>query len=146
MSRDWTPQELNSADKYMVETHGKSLRYTRLYLIQPDGTKIPTESDNIVRMRSQYKELGFLYDKLPETYIALSKHPKYRNRVLREIEEKLEYYVLHNNSNGNDSDPIWLWYIGKLDSNFYYNQYNNELLHEYIIEQVNKLKGGKKNV
>ena len=30
------------------------------------------------------------------------------------------------------------WYLGELDSNFYYSDYNNELLQEYLFNKIMK--------
>ena len=136
MSRDWTPRELWYADEMAYQTRGQRLRDTKLvYII--DGKQIPMEDKQSEKIRSQYKELGFLFDKLPILYKELANHPKYRNRVLQNIETHLEELIKQNN--GRDTDTVWLWYIGRLDKNFYYREYNDELFYEYIVSEVNKL-------
>lgn len=136
MSRDWTPRELWYADEMAYQTRGERLRDTKLvYVI--DGKQIPIDDKQSEKIRSQYKELGFLFDKLLKLYKELSDHPKYRNRVLNQIEEHLELLIKQNN--GSEKDIVWLWYIGKLDKNFYYREYNDELFYEYIVNEVNKL-------
>ena len=133
MSRNWTPQEMYNVDKSV----NNRIRNTELYFVRPDGTQVPMESEQARMVRKQYKELGFLFDNLPSTYERLKEHPKYRNRVLREIEYRLERYEIHNI--GDENDPLWLWYIGRLDPSFYYSEENNRLLAEYIIGEVQKL-------
>ena len=136
MSRDWTPRELWYADEMAYQTRGQRLRDAKFeYVI--DGKHIPMEDKQSEKIRSQYKELGFLFELLPNLYNKLSNHPKYRNRVLQRIEEHLEDLIKQNS--GNDTDTVWLWYIGKLDSNFYYRRYNDELFYDYILDEVNKL-------
>lgn len=141
MSRNWTPQEQYYADKFIQKEQGRSMRDQEFFWVQPDGTKIPMEDEQSRKVRKQYSELGFLFDYLPKTYKALEKHPKYRKRVLDKIEQHLK--EIEEIKRGNNQDIVWLWYTGKLDSNFYYNERNNELFMEYIITEVNKLVSGR---
>ena len=138
MSRSWTPQEQSLADRYIMQTQGRSLRDQQFYMVKPDGTQVPMQSKQEQELRKKYKEIGFLFDNLYIVYKKLSSHPKYTARVLGEIEDKLSYYVNYNKCE-DEKDIVWLWYIGKLDSGFYYNNYNNELLEKYIMSEVNKL-------
>lgn len=142
MSRSWTPQELYHMDKYLQREQGKSLRESQVLFIKPNGERVPLEDKQTLNVRNQYKELGFLFDILPTTYKILEKHPKYRKKVLDRIETHLK--EIEELKSGNDKDVVWLWYTGKLDKNFYYNSYNNELFMEYIINEVNKLVNGGK--
>lgn len=137
MSRSWTPREMYYADKMMQEGMGESLRGKTFVYVAPNGDRTPMESEQDLKIRKQFIELGFLFDPLPKLYNELSNHPKYRNKVLNQIEQHLEELIKHNN--GSKEDVVWLWYIGLLDKNFYYNTYNNELFYEYIINEVNKL-------
>ena len=66
---------------------------------------------------------------------------KYRKRILDNIEKHLK--EIEEIERGNNQDIVWLWYTGKLDSNFYYNERNNELFMKYIITEVNKLVSGR---
>lgn len=142
MSRNWTPQEQYYADKFIQKEQGRSMRDQEFFWVQPDGTKIPMEDEQARKVRKQYSELGFLFDYLPKTYKALEKHPKYRKRILDNIEKHLK--EIEELKNGNSQDVIWLWYTGKLDNNFYYNERNNQMFMEYIISEVNKLVNGGK--
>ena len=54
--------------------------------------------------------------------------------VLSDIEKRLVCII--DAGSGKKDDPLYLWYIGKLDPNFYYNTWNNELLREYIVSLV----------
>lgn len=138
MSRSWTPQEQSLANKYIMETHGRSMRDQQFYMIKPNGEQIPMQCKQEQALRKKYTELGFLFDNLYIVYKKLSKHPKYTARVLEDIENRLAKYVKYNKCE-DEKDTIWLWYIGKLDTGFYYNTYNNQLLEEYIISEVKKL-------
>lgn len=138
MSRSWTPQEQSLADKYIMKTQKRSMRDQQFYMVKTDGTKVPMQSKKEQELRKKYKELGFLFDNLYTVYTKLSKHPKYTAKVLQDIENKLAKYVRDNKCE-DEKDIVWLWYIGKLDSGFYYNTHNNELLAEYIVSEVSKL-------
>lgn len=137
MSRSWTPREMYYADKMLYEQTGKTLRNQIIELVGANGDRVPLESEQDLKIRKQFKELGFLFDPLPRLYKEFSNHPKYRNRVLNEIETHLEELI--NQNNGSENDIIWIWYIGKLDKRFYYNEYNNELFYKYISDKINKL-------
>lgn len=54
----------------------------------------------------------------------------------KELSEAAEAWA---RMNGSKDDIIWLWYIGALDKNFYYNNYSNELFYKYIVNEVNKI-------
>lgn len=138
MSRSWTPQEQSLADKYIMQTQGRSMRDQQFYMVKSDGTQVPMQCAKEIAIRKKYKELGFLFDNLYIVYNKLSKHPKYTARVFQDIENKLAKYVKDNKCE-DEKDIVWLWYIGKLDSGFYYNTYNDELLEGYIISEVRKL-------
>lgn len=138
MSRNWTPQEQSLANKYIMETQGRSMRDQQFYMVKPNGTKVPMQSKQEQELRKKYRELGFLFDSLYIVYKKLSKHPKYTARVFENIENKLVKYIEYNKCE-DETDIVWLWYIGKLDPDFYYNSYNNELFEKYIISEVSKL-------
>lgn len=137
MSRSWTPREMYYADKMLQEKTGETLRGRTFVYVEPNGNRTPMESEHDLKIRKQFKELGFLFDNLPQLYKEFSNHPKYRNKVLNEIEEHLEKLI--NQDSGNKEDIVWLWYIGKLDKGFYYNKYNNELFYTYISNKIIEL-------
>lgn len=137
MSRSWTPREMYYADKMIQEKMGESLRNRKFTYVETNGNKIPMESEQDLKIRKQFKELGFLFDLLPKLYKEFSNHPKYRNRVLTELEEHLKDLIVQDA--GNNDDTVWLWYIGKLDKGFYYNKYNNELFYNYISNKIIEL-------
>ena len=59
MSRNWTPQEQSLANKYIMETQGRSMRDQQFYMVKPNGAKIPMQSKQEQELRKKYKELGF---------------------------------------------------------------------------------------
>jgi hypothetical protein len=138
MSKDWTPQETITAENYLNETRGKTMRDKKVLIAQPDGSLRQVGSNKEYAYRRKYKELGFLYNRLYQVYLKFSKHPKYLARILNDIECKLSYYVKYNRCE-NENDVVWLWYTGRLDPNFYYRKHNDELFEEYITAEVNKL-------
>ena len=68
MSRSWTPRELYYVDKMMQEIMEKSLRNKAYVYVESNGNKNPMESEQDLKIRKQFKELGFLFGPLTKLY------------------------------------------------------------------------------
>lgn len=130
MSKSWTPKELYLVDSYLSK-QGNSLRNTTVIQINADGTKTPVCSKEEQQARALYKELGFLYNSFYSVYLVMKDHPRYRKHVLTELEARL---VEYENGKVNEKDTLYLWFDGKLDTNFYYSDENDRLFGEYILQ------------
>ena len=139
MSRDWTPRETYYADKQLQELGKGSLFEITENMVWHDGNgnSKPYYSDEQMKIKKKYKWLGNLFSPVYDLYKKMSEHPKYRNRILQEIEDELT--VIINTNAKNKDETVWLWYIGRLDEGFYYNEYNNELFYDYIMQKYSDL-------
>lgn len=89
-----------------------------------------------------FKELGFLFsDNLYSLWLSTEEHPRKRKRVLMETEIEIEKIIEADKKQrdlGVFDETLVKWYLGELDSNFYYSDYNNELLQEYLFNKIMK--------
>ena len=149
MSKDWTPQQYYFADLYMQKEYNSNMREDFINMkISFNGKEEPfyTEEDKVILKK--YRELGFLFSRnLLSLYERTKEHPIRRNRLLNEIEVQLNTLIDCNKKNGshcefpeNIDNILVKWYLGKLDSDFYYNQRNNKAFENYLF---NKIMGGK---
>ena len=143
MSRNWTPREMYFVDLEMTK-QGKSLRnslYTMVF-VDPQGNQTSFISEEEKKVLVQFKELGFLFcENLYHLWVSTESHPRIRKRILLETEQELERIIdADKNSKSLDVfDKILVsWYMGELDSNFYYSDYNNELLEQYLYDKIMK--------
>lgn len=136
MSRNWTPREQYLADKYMTANGHKSLR-NQNFIITYNNVSKPMMSAKEMKVRAQYSELGFLFDNLYILYNKMKEHPRYRNRVLSEIDNQIK--SLENNELKGVDSIVEKWFNGKLDEHFYYSERNNEVFGNYILEKYKEL-------
>ena len=143
MSRNWTPREMYFVDLEATK-QGRPLRGTlnTLVFVDPKGNQIPFINEDEKKVLSMFKELGFLFsDNLYHLWVSTNEHPRIRKKVLMEMEQELEN-IIDNDKNGKSftmyDDILVRWYMGELDPNFYYSEYNNELLEQYLYEKIMK--------
>lgn len=133
MSKDLRPVELYTMDKYF----NNEIRNANFYFVK-DGVETPLESDEERAFRSKFKELGFLFSPLYSLYLEFSYCRDVLESVLFSLEERLEHYI--ETGIEAENDTVWLWFHGKLDPQFYYNDINNENFVVYIKDEIKKLK------
>lgn len=135
MSRDWTPREAYFADKYMVERENRHF-YEMVFTIGigDKQTKFPNEETSII------------YNKFPYLAITMVDRLIFLNENINEnILSELNRYValICNKDTGEQAiffdkslknKTIVDWYNGQLDRGFYYREYNDDLLVDYILD------------
>ena len=67
----------------------------------------------------------------------MKEHPRYRNRVLNEIENQIK--LIENNEVKGIDNIVEKWFNGTLDEHFYYNERNNEAFGRYILDKYKEL-------
>ncbi len=143
MSRNWTPREMIFVDLRMTK-EGHSLRdsLNGLVFVDVSGNRVSFFSDEKKKVMSMFRELGFLFgDNLYHLWVATEKHPRIRKRVLMSVEQELENLItadINNQSLDCFDKTIVSWYMGELDPCFYYSEYNDELLENYLYEKIMK--------
>lgn len=132
MSRNWTPEEMLMVEKTLP--NGATWRdMTKSMTITFKGQTSPMVKEEDNNILDSYDYLGRLYpDNLCGVYRKLKEVDKLS--VLEEVENELKNYI--ENNVGDKETPLIRWYHGKLDSNFYYSEYNNQLLAEAIFERA----------
>lgn len=157
MSRDWRPIEFFIADKNLAET-GKPLRdavITFKSIIEGgEGISIPLTNE---KAREAYPELSFLMDGFDamyeknhskeacKVYDAFEKALKQAEDDYEEIKsspEDKELYLLDETDLAKQTIDMVTeeWFYGRLDSNFYYSEQNNEAMKSFLQDKVNKEK------
>lgn len=147
MSRDWMPVEQYAVDKQFKEERGAGLRDAVITYRTPDGEELPMRNE---KMREQFPELEFLwgeskaiFEKYQDNKVVLS--------ILDELEEALRdaektFDETRTVPEGKgfwklDTDELAQlplkevvseWFNGNLDSSFYYNEWNNQMLRGFV--------------
>lgn len=151
VSRDWRPVEQYAYDNHFKEERGYGLRDSVITWQSPDGQEIPLQNEE---MRKQFPELEFLWGEAKNIFEE-HKNNKAVLSVLDEIEKafKEAEKVFDETKSIPESKKFWEldenefmqlplkevaseWFYGNLDSNFYYNTYNNDMLSMYVQKQI----------
>lgn len=151
MSRDWRPVEHYIVDKRFKAERGEGLRDIVVMWHSPDGQEIPLQNKE---MQKQFPELEFLWGESKDIFEE-HKNNKAILSVLNEIEETLKEVekIVDETKSIPESKKFWEldekefmqlplkevaseWFYGNLDSNFYYNTYNNDMLSMYVQKQI----------
>lgn len=152
MSRDWRPVELYINDKYFKEKHGNGLRDSVIMFRTPDGQEQPLSN---LEMRKQYPELEFLAGDVTKAFYEAHKNDKDILALFDELETALRNTEAEFDKKQAFSTSLQLWkleseeiaqhpidevvkewFYGNLDSNFYYNTENDEVLTSYIAQKI----------
>lgn len=139
MSRDWTPIELYCVNEERKKQGLGSFEDISItYVI--NGEEIPSETDEFKEYKKQYKNLAFLYgDGMKKLVRKYGYKNNFLNNAFRKVENDLTDVIscVGNNQVKKNLNPIVKnWFLGKLDSGFYYNTENNRLFDEYIENQM----------
>jgi hypothetical protein len=156
MSRDFKPIELYVADRCVKTKDECGLRDMKITWVSPDGkeTEVPEKTSKIV-----FPELSFLFEPFEELYksnleneAALAVFRNVENIIkeleyeatetsdsefMRSVEQKKKYPF---------SDTVSRWFYGKLDDSFYYNERNDELFKEFLLDEIEKEHSGASTV
>lgn len=152
MSRDWRPVELYMNDKYFKEKHGKGLRDSVISFRTLDGQEQLLSN---LEMRKQYPELEFVAGDATKMFYEAHKSNKAVLALFDELETALRNAETDFDKSQTFPVPLELWklepeeiaqhsidevvkewFYGNLDSNFYYNTENDEVLISYIAQKI----------
>lgn len=138
MSRDWTPRELFTLDRFMTKERGESLRDAELEWYDKDGNKIENENEKIRKTtKKRYPELTFLFDGFPRLYT------RHHDKEHLEYYDKIEGIIrtLESEAYPRTDEEIFVqkWFTGKLDRDYYYNLHNNQEFEDYLDEHLSSL-------
>lgn len=154
MSRDWTPAELYIADKAMAKEYGRSLRESELMFVDTNsGEKVPLSNK---QARADYPELSFLFGEFDRLYESYKDDKALRalfdrfEVVLVETEKLLGGEIPHSKELYKMGEKEFLsqpvetvvreWFLGRLDSDFYYNERNNAAFRTFFANEMRKVK------
>lgn len=153
MSRDWMPVEQYAVDKQFKEERGAGLRDAVITYRTPDGKELPMRNE---KMREQFPELEFLwseskaiFEKYQDNKVVLS--------ILNELEEALRdaEKTFDETKRVPEGKGFWMldtdefaqlplnevvgeWFNGNLDSSFYYNEWNNQMLGDFVKIKISE--------
>lgn len=145
MSRDWTPREHYFADLYMQKEYKSNFRKDSINMvISYQGKEESVYSEEEKKILRKYRELGFLFSRnLLSLFERTKEHPIRRNRILNDMEIQLNTLIDCNKKHGSSCEypkdidiTLLKWYLGELDSNFYYNQRNNKIFENYLFDKI----------
>lgn len=157
MSRNFIPREMNYVDLMRQKEGETSFRdMTISYSI--NGKTIGTNRNDAEKeeIKKQYPDLSFLCDSFPKFAVENKEYPHYVT-AMQKAEETLHSLIEQDKKSFENREPlssilndiqkdrqpirnIKLWYCGKLDSSFYYNEENDRLLLETISVYATNLK------
>ena len=128
MGRSFTPREQYLADQYLIRETGCGLRGE--CFMTGTETGIEYRLDNHLA-KDRYPELSFLFGGFDELFLEVKESENALN-VLDEAETELRACEAGEVKEG----TIYQWFMGKLDPCFYYNDENNRLFYEYLLQKV----------
>ena len=150
MSRDWCPLEIYLARENLLEQQGEDLfeMGKRMVIVTGEKSK-PIYSEEEIAFMDDYKWFGSVgRDVLMEIYRSYNDKPEWDNilETLNTVEKKLDNIISHitissdrkvsiNPTMDLDDDAVKKWFLGELDENFYYADWNNELFLSCILEE-----------
>lgn len=147
IQRDLTPKELYLLDKQRGGRVNPHRPMNEKYLDYNEKYKW-TYSFNQRRVLKKYEYLGILFTKnLLHCWDEMSKHPRIRKEVLDDIEDHLERVIsnLHSSTSVYGcKEVVYKWFMGELDSNFYYSWQNDLCLEGYIMREYSRRLGDKR--
>jgi len=126
MGRNYTPQEQYEADTIC----GLSKQRTVLRDMKTGEEKVLYDPD--AETSKLFPNLSFLFTDGLE--VIMARYDEEAVPVLHRVENALTRII--SDGTGKMDDPLYLWYIGKLDQCFYYAERNHELLVEWIAGQI----------
>ena len=144
MSKDWTPQELALVDHFMMHFSHQKMEFELSLGGKSMGSVVTWDPDS--EMAKQFPKLGFLFNPFERLWKKAKTNPHFRNKLLA-AEKQLAELICRDISSisehkvpdlSNISETIVSWYLGKLDSGFYYNERNNELFMEWLDAECNR--------
>lgn len=132
MSRDWTPEEILLIEKNNVANELPDMwQFMGNMSISINGENYkPMFSKEEIELRKKFGNFGKLYESFVSLYKEITKLSNGES-VLKKAQQELELFI--ENGEGNLDSHVLKWFQGKLDSNFYYHEHNDELLKEYLI-------------
>ena len=130
MGRSYTPFELHRDD---LQYHFSKDRLIFKYPTNEDVHVIYDPEAEIVK---KYPNLQFLLD----VSEIVERYKDRADKVLEKVESTLSKLISEIDSGTfkekdlkEEEEVIFLWYVGKLDKDFYYGDYNASLFKEYIV-------------
>jgi len=138
MSKDWTPKEFLLAEKEMFERYGTEIPKMREHnFVMTNfvtGNTFPMYNEDDWKVKRNFDNTGFLFDNFLRLY--KNHHTDKDIQVYNELERVITEIVndVPVTSSVLDVEIIRKWFKGELDTGFYYNTYNNQLLEEYILK------------
>ena len=123
MSRDWTPQESFYATSKMDD-----------FIEMANSTKIGYKGEMFPLYTKEERDLHSKYSYLAMSQITLiSWWWRKENRAPVEyLDHCIQELVEHSNV---VDETVAKWFVGELDSGFYYSDWNNKILNEYLEEK-----------
>lgn len=127
MSKDFTPKDMYESDKFLHEKHNCNLRDMKITL-NIDNKSIRMDINQYPYYKTRFPNLSFLFSKLIELpNLENESNLTFLDSIEKELTEHLDDAKCENNKS-----IVQQWYFGKLDKNYYYNTYNNELFYNWI--------------
>lgn len=140
MSRDFTPRELTFADHQFHLSESK----TTLSLQGTGDEVILYDPDS--EMARAYPKLSFLLDGFRTLYEMSLTDEAMKNK-LASVEKELEAMIQEDLAqpgrrghviSSEHTETLVYWYTGTLDPGFYYNERNNQLFIDWLLEKEKK--------
>lgn len=136
MSRDWTPKESYFVEQMNIKNGmGTWFDWMENTTFSLNGVTRPLHSKEDIARRKECPLLGRFFDPYDKLYSFLSKVDG-GLELLQRQEKELDTYI--QTGEGNPESTVIQWFEGKLDSNFYYQETNNEMLFSFFQEEVLK--------
>lgn len=160
MSRDWTPRESLAFEQLNISKgFGDMWSFMESLVINYNGKSERAYTDEDIELRKQFPTLGKLLNNFSELHEALSnfegglellqekdrelgayikaeivKNQKDVNEVAQEMAGDLAGYI--DTGVGDKDSYLVKWFEDELDPNFYYREYNDQLLVASMCEEA----------
>lgn len=130
MSRDFTPRDVITAEKY---TGISFFEFMNTTIIRANGKEEPLYTPEAIALRKRFPLFGKLVNRFELLYNPLSEIEG-GIEFLKEKEKELETYI--ETESGNPESYLVKWFNGELDPNFYYSEYNEELFIKEMLKEA----------
>lgn len=139
MSRDFTPQMIHYVSKQYPDLYLSNVTFTDCQT----GESKKMWTDEEMKIRAKYERIAILFcDRFVELYNSLPKEKKDKYSIILNNFAKTIEEADDNNRIDECKVPeqFKLWYLGKLDSDFYYHEENDQLFFDWckkFFKEVN---------
>ena len=131
MSRDLTPRE-----RVFFNMTIPGIMLANANLVDTNGNRYPIYSEEELELKKRFPNFAASFDMFIQLWKDLPS-PK-RERTFEKMENLIKNVIVMDKLNDWRACPkdVKKWYLGQLDTNFYYSEENDEMFYNWIISHI----------